>query len=472
MSDDDSLATFGWDCVFALPVADANAAIIAGGKTPPSFQYVNSDKSTIAGSFGPWQIGPDGDGMKINLAIPIHDMSVTPPSGSPITIQNATATAQVTLSFQPPLPTTPTTTPSSHELTVSQPQTSVSVTRLVVADDPPPDDMSQIRLKVGLGDWLGANLADFDHVFASIVLNDQPADTGFDWLVPTTSAYAYTQQADGTGGLLAVMCMTPPRTDTGTIWQADPRLLPAGDTASFAISINRLLGDIVRPSLNLAFPTSTPDDWSLDESTSILSLVNPIELPVVHGPDSAGNDTSYTPSLLACTISLQDDSLVIEMTTEVEISQGIYSDCHHVDAYTIGLVTKKDGTLTLGYTPDPSHSLPPDYSARDNTIKVQLPILLARLAIVIGGLIIVIATDGAALVPVLIIGGLLFGATSIVPSVIETIGTDDAPSIAPLATVGSTVSWNGTKREFRPSSATLAGGLLLAGAFADPTAIN
>jgi len=57
----DTAQTYGWDTVFAIHIADANAAIATAKTSPPNWRQVDAaDGYTVSGDFGNWAIVPGG----------------------------------------------------------------------------------------------------------------------------------------------------------------------------------------------------------------------------------------------------------------------------------------------------------------------------------------------------------------------------------------------------------------------------
>jgi hypothetical protein len=135
----DEASTYGWDTAFAIRVADVNAAIEKAGTSPTSFAYEEPDHScSIKGEFGPWRIGPGGDGKLIHLHIPIPSGELT--MSTPTAITGATAEVEVLLHFLPHGGANPSANGVDHDLivqtTVDEGDEKVATVTDLYFDDP------------------------------------------------------------------------------------------------------------------------------------------------------------------------------------------------------------------------------------------------------------------------------------------------------------------------------------------------
>jgi len=423
----DTAETYGWDTVFGIRVSDANAAIARSGAFPKSFEADDPiDEVSVRGEFGTWQISTGGDGDLVRLAVPLTTATITWTSGSETVA--GTAKVDVRLQFLRQRDESGEGEGEVHHLIVSSsPPTGGGKIASVSGIDytgKPPSFLGDAALEKLLESWLDANIADFNHVFASVNLNAKADKAEFQWLKPTDVAYAYSNVGDRDGdGILAVLCMTQKNSATGLIQQVSEKLIPKGARAGFLISKERLIQNLVLPKMPAVFEGTEATDFEISSTGAAIVNANPnASFRVQHG------GKHYTATIQSLELTIVGQELQLEVLTETEVSPGIRAYCQTQNFLGIKLVGKPDGSgrQTLGFF-DARPASTKHWTTADPGIEITEEILTI-VGIVIA-LIAGILTDGAALVPVVIIIGLVAGGMDLTTAIIEAVGNGDAPAI-------------------------------------------
>lgn len=452
----DSADTAGWDTVFAIRIEEVNKAIQRAGSSPAEFAADDAaDKYSIAGKFGTWQITTGGSNDTVILSVPFSHAKLTRPDGSTGTF-SGTAPVSVKLAY---LPTGNDVGEGMTESALKVRLTAdgddpVATVQTPVFPDPQPNFMDGIAVKALLQQWMTAHLDEFDHVFATVMLN-RTADKGaFQWLQPTSHAYAYADFIEG-GGALGVLCMTEGRSAKGLIPQLSGQAIPKGQSAAFLISGPRMMEKMLLPVMPQLFKNSKEGDFKL--SSTGLSIVNA--------------NTGVTFETKEKTSHLHDFSLTLDVTqlalvatTKTEASPGIHAWCRSYEWMSVKLVTNSKGEQTLGYE-KAKKAHQDHWTVANEGIKITEEILGAIAAILT--VIAIIVTDGAALLAVGLIVGLVAGVMQLTTAIIQDVGNDDAPAITPmmLNAIASTTWADG--KDFKLTGAGLSGSLQLSGVFED-----
>jgi hypothetical protein len=452
--------TYGWDTVFAIHIADANAAIAKAGSSPPSFNAEDAaDGYSVQGKFGAWQIVPGGSGELIRLSIPFNGAVVTKPDKTS-ECANGSALVDVRLNFldQDLQPTTGSnktlkvqTTPAGTE------QPAASVVQ-VNYDGTSPSFLVQAAFQGMLDAWLNANLQDFDHVFATVNINRTADEGAFQWMQPTHVSYAYSDLGSSSDGLLGVLCMTEQRSSAGLAQQVSGVVIPAGQRAALLISKERLLSNLLLPSMPLVFAGAKPTDFALSSSGgSIVNATNNVTFTVQ--PDKK-KDTTYPAKIIDLIVTVEAQELQMSVTTETEVSSGIRAYCQTQNFLAIQLVDREDGAQTLAF----SNSRPAvtnHWTEEDEGQKITDDIL--NICALLLAAVSVVVTDGADIGAAALIVGLVAGISNVSTLVIEDVEKNKAPAIDSLV-LNSTASiaWSDSK-DFLLGTACLNDSLQLGG---------
>jgi hypothetical protein len=100
---------------------------------------------------------------------------------------------------------------------------------------------------------LNENLSDFSHIFT--VVNLIPPATN-SWLASVRSAYAYVRRESDVAGYLVILSVTADRDISGLQRTVDPQAFPATGNASFVITDDLFLRNVIAPGLASAFQTT------------------------------------------------------------------------------------------------------------------------------------------------------------------------------------------------------------------------
>jgi hypothetical protein len=340
-----NVSTFGWDTVFAIRPTDLNTAIVAQNTSPTSF-HLDSDGTTIDGTFAAWQVTTGASDENINLAVPIPHGQLSF-SGQTYNTVNAQAVVQVELHYLPQGNNA-----NTLELRVMQQQNNpVSIVSLTTPGITDPD--ARYVFQGMLLDWFNANISSFTQVFNTVTLNDLNADGTYPWLVPTRTSYAYYDAVDGNGNpdfansIFAVLAQTvTPYQELPQ--EVDQNAIPAGQRAGFLMAPWLYLESGILPSLPDLFVNSTVADFTFDASA--LEIRNSAQLQL---PDISVSGIHYTPYVPTegLTVSIAGTEIIVDLKQVwIHISAGIDVYVDTTSWQTIELATKSDGTQTLFYS--------------------------------------------------------------------------------------------------------------------------
>jgi hypothetical protein len=298
-----SISTNNWDTAFGITFKDVNAAIIAQGSSPAAFtgeHAIAGGTVDVTASFGPWQLSGGSDSL-LQMTLPLQDGTVSGAGNDPVAF-TATAVIQVSLGYIPQ----PGAATSDLKLNTG---TGVSVISVTLTSGP---DSARDSIKGALQGWLGANLAEFNHVFAAVDLNTQ-ADTGeFSWLQPTHLGYAlYTEGfASSDDYLFGVLAMTEHRAGSRLSSEISPQIIPSGSQAGFLIAAERIVEKMFLPNITSLFKNASADEFdTLDAGTTVYNSV-PLNLPdftLSDGTlvtDAAINSAGFTLAIGAGTVAI------------------------------------------------------------------------------------------------------------------------------------------------------------------------
>ncbi|MCK0094997.1 TULIP family P47-like protein [Yoonia sp. F2084L] len=284
--------TNGWDTVFAIRFADVNNAISKAGSSPSDFsitEAAGSREVTISGPFEDWALIPGGDGQNAHMKLPVSalllDDSADP--DTPKTFNDVDVIIEVKFDFIPQ-PDRPSDGGLWHDLKILGPkpgaegEDAIPVAVLDLEYDG--GDMSGLQRGTIIGllsDWLNDpdNLQEFNHVFASVNLNQKADVDAFQWMMPTHISYAVKDLMPADDGIFAVLCMTEGRSADGLAHEVSHNAIPVDERSSFLISKERFLSKMILPGAGHLFsgPLTQdankvwPDDYFeiFDDETAI-----------------------------------------------------------------------------------------------------------------------------------------------------------------------------------------------------------
>ncbi|GGB96419.1 TULIP family P47-like protein [Dyadobacter sediminis] len=434
--------TYGWDTAFVVRAADVNKAIIDHKSSPLNFSH-DEDTYSVTGNFGDWQITKGGDGKKIRMQLPLTNVVLTYKTTSKVLkYDSGQAVIEISLHFIP------------H--TDADPPASGSLTKLVAkaaadSDDDPVIAMVSLSLSPAAGmvaegviteaivQWGTSNLQEFNHIFAVVNLN-RIIDTGqWGFVNPNYTSYAYLDLDTVDNSLFGVLCMTGNRTGETLSEQVSVSSIPALSRSGFLVSQARALYDLVRPAICKTYTGLTDSNFLMNDAGTKLYLT---EGTTVDLSSVEQNGTAYYPKLKGLSVESNGQLLTLTSYTETEIAAGITATCTAVHWYTISLGSSSNGqTLTFVQYQDPSIT-----HAINQSSGSQLTQAIIMIVASIVMLILIVLTDGAALIVGGLVIGLIMGADQAVPALIEKLNKDDSPSIdLLLVNAVDAISWTGSK---------------------------
>jgi P-47 protein len=324
----------------------------------------------------------------------------------------------------------------------------------LAAGAPAPGIVFTAMIKLALTQWLCANLAQFAHVFATVNISRIATDDAFHWLKPTYATYVFLARPEPDDSVFAILCRTGNRSPDDLIEQITPNAIPPGARAAFLLSPTRMLSDMMAPSLPQVLSGLERKDIKVDEPRNRLNVSRHVKLPTVKDKDGR----VLHPLLEKLQVELRDRELIMTSTISTPVSPGIESVGESQCFYHIGLVTKPDGSRTLGYRESRS-PIKRDYTREGTGVKILQWMLL------IGTLFVGIAMIWNGVGVGLIVAAVVMGAGTITLKAIEAVHNDDAPAIDLFVNAATdSITWaNGSS--FRLTSAELNGALQIGGEF-------
>ena len=418
--------TFGWDTSFGIPVPDANKAIIDKKSSPTKFQYSEEGSFSLASNFGNWQICKGGSGKNIRFSIPLSNIVLTYTSnGNTIKCDSGTAIMEVNMHYVPhteasknDVKSNPKALIVKHTGTETQP--AAVLVSLALSKDI--GTVSQAIIEEGLKNWLNENLQEFNHVFSVVDLNRMIDQGKWGFVTPNYTSYAFLDGKDLDSCILGVLTMTGDRTGDDLANQIANDIIPQNSKAGFLVSQKRTLSDLVRPAIEQAYPGLNKDNFLLNEAGTKLYLKEGISVNI---QKVEHNGSTYQPILKQLSVESDGQILTLQSYTETEVAAGITAQCTATNWYKIKLGNSKNGQ-TLQFVEAQPADIQHNIHRSEGSIITEIIIaIVAAVAL----LILTVVTDGAALIVGGLIIGLILGADTIVPTVIEAVNTDDSPAI-------------------------------------------
>lgn len=454
------ISTFGWDTAFAVRIENVNAAIVSQKSSPAGFSFTDPADAQVhcSGTFGDWQVVRGGDGSGVNVQLPLLSISGQMKDNDgyvPYTCAGASIIVTVRLTYFD------TGQPNEQNLKVKPTSDTpdVPVVELYSADfsqHPVQPSYALYAIQAAVMNWCADNLADFEHVFSVIDINDE-ADTGaWSFLKPTAVSYAYVDGETDADAFLGVLAMTTGSPSGGLQQVLDTRIVQASEEGAFCISRGLLLSKLILPNLMALWPNLQATQISVLDDCIKLNPNQSVDLPQT---EYQGN--TYTPQLKQFTLSIEGQQVTIDAYTETDVQDGVTAWCRNVAQYTLVKSTNKSGQTTLAYEqlgePQTSngHYIAEWVEITDAILAVVLGVALAALAIV---------TGGAAVPIIAVIGALIVGAVALSPTIDGMIQNNDAPAIDLLQeNIYAPIVWTDSQA-FAVSSVDLNGSLRLGGA--------
>ncbi|HET7462932.1 MAG TPA: TULIP family P47-like protein [Longimicrobium sp.] len=474
--------TNGWDTVYAIRLPDVNAAIAAQGTSPTAWQASLAGSMFSAavdaqGTFGPWRlVNGAGSGTTLRMEIPFPSATLTV-NGAATQVTGGLAHVEVKLQYLPrgsaggtPNALLLRTTSADP---VNDPVVSVSG---VSYDSPAHDEGLDAVLERCLDQWFNQHLAEFTHVFATVNLGATAASEGFQWLQPTSTSYAYVDDADDiNNALLGVLCMVLCHSPDQAIEELAGGAIPDQEVparSAFSISRPLFLSQMVLPMLPQQFTRTDASYFAITHNNTEIDNTQTIPMdPVEH----AG--ISYDPEITTFRITINADVMETYAHIHIPISPGIdaYSEVTYYSTLTMG--TRADGTPGLTW----KQAQPTDQNSWYTVAtwvtvtEIVADLVLAVAAAVAGAVTVAVERVVVRVIIGLLIGGVAGAIAKVMEKIPEWIAGDvpnDLPSLDPfIASATSATQWAGGG-EFTLTGVSLNGALQLGGnpGFAHPAA--
>lgn len=431
----DTAQTYGWDTVFTVHIANANAAIAETHSSPLSWTQDDAqDGYSVTGGFGDWSIATGGSGPIIALNLPLKNTIITGPDGATTAVPAGNALINVRLDL---LHDAAASNRKHLKVSTTPPGQGVLIANVVglAFAGPDPGFLNKTVIHVTLQNWLNANLGDFDHVFATIDLDRRAATGAFQWMQPTDVNYAYTDLGSSTDGALAVLNMTGNRSSTALIQQVSNMCIPSGKTASLLIAKQRLIAELLLPCMPLTFAGSKSSDFKLSGTgDTILNAGEGINFTVTQD-----DGTIHNASVVGLSATVDGTELTFDVTSKVELSPGIRACTRSISKLGITLGKAAGGGQTLLFA-DTQPPLVTHWIDSDPGLKIAQEIL--AVAGIIAALAATVMTDGAAAGAIALAIGFAAGAFQVTESAIEMAGANGAPAIgAALLDATAAIAW-------------------------------
>ncbi|CAH1763917.1 12042_t:CDS:1 [Entrophospora sp. SA101] len=346
--------TNNWDTVFAVRVADVNNAIINGmTKHPEKYpqnwsaevkKSLTSNDYSGNGTFGVWQVTLGGSGTILRMKVPVKNCTIIANSAN-ISVESATAYIEVHLKFlsynnneNNKVLVVKTTSSSSTE-------TAVLVQSVILDNVDPQNNDINNALKNLLQNWFNDNLIQFTHVFAAVDLNiTAAAGEGFQWLLPTTTSYAYIDGTTENNSVLAILSMVNGNSTDITVQSVEAGAIPKGSRACLNISKQLFIKEMILPNMKHVFEKSPADNFITTHNGMEVEIKDSVALNSIF---HAG--LYYYPTLTKFTMTINVDTIEMYMFIHIPISPGIDAYVETTGYYRIKLVTAEDGTQKMTY---------------------------------------------------------------------------------------------------------------------------
>ena len=338
----------GWDTVSAVRINDLNRAIQQAGTTPPAFRQTYLERGseiTATGDFTAWKILPDGDGVELKMEIPLENVMVEA-RGQKTACGDGLALITARLEL---LPTDTMAEPGArkHVLVLAKPteRTPITVDKIELATG---GFSEHLHSQTALSLWLNANISAFTHVFAAVTLHDVLDESSdFAWLKPTHTAYAFGRNTDKPEhSILAVLAMTQHRSPSGLAFQVEPDLIAQTENAAYAIARPRVLHQMIRDGLPLAFPGLKLSDLTVNDDTGTISLKRN-KGPILDNVERDGK--TYEVKLQKLIVTVFQTSIKVESETKTKMALGVYSVCSSSATYKMTMIDSPAGGKRVGF---------------------------------------------------------------------------------------------------------------------------
>ncbi|MEL6957708.1 MAG: TULIP family P47-like protein [Pseudomonadota bacterium] len=239
----------GWDTVFAIRYSYVNDAIAASGRVPTSFNQTTQDEGdtlNMAGNFASWGLTVGGTGHAIMMRLHVPSVTLKRTNHSDQTRTDVDFIIRVSLA-----PHDGGAGPDGGNLVnfkIAAPDSGLNrdvVVEEVIYEGSESDTTVRFLLSGLMEEWLNENVHTFDFVFSTVNLNSRADKDHWQWLRPTATSYAVTddRQSESTG-IFAVLCMTEGR-EIAKDQEITRDTIPDGSNGAFLISKERFLSKVL-----------------------------------------------------------------------------------------------------------------------------------------------------------------------------------------------------------------------------------
>ncbi|MFS1519414.1 TULIP family P47-like protein [Bacillus sp. SCS-151] len=457
--------TLNWDTVFVIPISEVNKYIIKRESSPNKFEYTCLEDS-IQGDFKDWQIVQGGDGSLIWLSIPIEEVSGSNQLGN-YSIERGELIVEVKLQFLDH-------SEDEKHLTIrcsseSQTDPVVSLKSFTYSTNPTGNLVDVFGIEFAnammgslIISWLNEHLEEFNHIFATVNLNTYiDENEGWTWCKPSYVDYAYLDGSSLDNSLLGVLCMTGGRNATiQQIQKIDPFAIPDGSNSGFLISQERLLKDLIFPTIPMHWTSSNPNDFEVivggnTETGDYETILKLKDGKTVNLDPITQDGILYYPKMTNMKITLESDRIILNAYTETEINSNVTSWCQTTHKYTLTLADTLQGQTIVYKELQDADVL---HGIYDETTSIEKWITIA----VSGLSVLILGVMGGALAA--FAGGMVMGLlTGILPEIQSHKETELSPTIDLLAfNATNPIKWSSSD-VYELDSARLIGPLQLGG---------
>ncbi|APQ95367.1 TULIP family P47-like protein [Clostridium botulinum] len=481
--------TLNWDTVYAVPIDIVNEAIKFKHPTPEQFKLLDGKYGDCKGSFQEWQIISGGDGGNIRLKIPIKNFKANiigkylSGTGG---FESANLEIQVKLKYLPHFPQSKNRNEELVDLKIRTKSNNAEDPAIIIIPSYNDiegfyfnDDAKESLLMTEddefvmdyfyrlIKEWFEKNLYFFNYVFNTVNLNLYISNNEkWKWTKPSYVDYAYSEiDGDLSKSALGVLCMTDGRKGSKNQQQKiDSYAIPKESQSGFLISEERLLKNILLPTIPKKFPKCKGDEFEVINQSNqgggysyILKLKEGKKIDL----DNI-NACGYTctPYIQKMKVSLLGNYLRLESTTRVDLPVGVSSICETICEYIFKLGKNDRGEQTITYK---QIGTPINNQYTEKTTDVGFEIIKGLLIATLSFALEFVPGIGSYLALALI-GGALVGSVTLIPSFIESYNVNTAPSIdLSLENSVSEITWNSSDI-FNLNYVALAGPLQLGGA--------
>ncbi|KAF5000368.1 hypothetical protein FGRMN_1836 [Fusarium graminum] len=476
----------GWDVVSLVAVPFINAAIERQGGSPTDLNLSN-DTMAVQAKFGTWQITIGGAAGILMFDVPLPSIQGTVSKDGKMianfSYQTLSARVQLVLKFVNHGDKT-------HNLVVDHTNPPTSVISLIDAKGHPLENaLDHAFIGEALATWMGENLAEFNHVFASIELDPGVgSDSQWAFCKPAIANYTYVSGSSLGDSYLGVLYNTAARSLPGSAVQIDPSFIPTGCQAAFMLSPSLFIGDFLAPAARRQF--SIPEQsMKIDQSQLTIGLkagerVALPEIPVQEpmGPSQTGlviasvfqglfnvlgkaavhPKKTYYPYMVDLQIAVQNSIIKIYAKTSTLVLEEFYGDVTAINESESWLALGLDSARqALVYT-NTQPSINNHHTEKSKSFEIIQQVL--EIIGIVTVIVATILTDGAALLVVGALTGIASGGAQVMLASFEAEHKNDAPEINDLVSnLTLPVRWS-TAGPFAASQAGLYhGGFFLAG---------